>query len=95
MSIKAHEIETITNVVAPTIASLALSATTAKYESTSVFTGAEFEAEFQEEVDRIADGFKDALNNVEGAIEEPEVPDFLRALGLGDVLADLESNPFG
>jgi hypothetical protein len=94
MTIKYEEIETITNVVAPTIAALALSATTSQYQSTDTFTGVEFQAAFDAQVERIADGFKDALNSVEGAIEEPAVPDFLKALGLGDVLAGLESSPF-
>lgn len=90
MSIKSVEIDTITNALAPIVAALALTAVTSTHASTDTFTGAEFQAEFDAEVVRIADGFRDALNNVEGAVDEPELPDFIKALGLVDVLAGLD-----
>lgn len=97
MTIKYEELESISSVIAPHVAALALQSTTGQLLSTDTFTGVEFQAKFDAEVTRIVDGFRDALNEVEGAIEQPEVPDvpeFLKALGLGDVLAGLEASPF-
>jgi hypothetical protein len=90
MTIKFEEMETLIDTIAPVTAALALQAVTSKHEKTDTFTGAEFGVEFEAEVERIADGFKAALNGEEDAVDAPEVTDIFAALGLGDVLAGLE-----
>lgn len=85
MTIKYEEIEELSAVVSPVIAALALKATTHKHEPTDTFTGAELQAEFEAEADRIFEGFKAALAGEEGAVEPPE------ASGLEALIAALSA----
>lgn len=86
MTVKYEEIEELSAVVAPVIAALALKAWTGKHEPTDEFTGAELQAGFEEEADRIFEGYKAALAGDMEQVEAPETPSLealFAALGAG------------
>jgi hypothetical protein len=79
MAITQEEAGELSGVISPVIAALALKAWTAAKETEDTFTGKDLEDGVGAEAERIYEGLKDALNEVEGAIEAPE-PSELEAL---------------
>jgi hypothetical protein len=88
MTITQDEAGELSAVLAPVIAALAMKAWTATKSPEDSFTGKEIEDGISTEADRIFEGFKDALNEVEGAVEAPEpsgLDEFLALLTSGIV----------